>query len=62
MKVFSKEAFMKNASLSEKKTLTGHTDALDGKEVVNEQVESYWVDGQEYYLYPVDDKWTKEAG
>ena len=44
-----------------KRQLKGHADILDGMEVVfggeDGLIPLYFVDGQEYYLYPVDKSW-----
>ena len=60
---FSKENFLKNAPALVKRQLKDHLDILDGMEVTFEfddkwgLIPQYFVEGQEYYLYPVDKGW-----
>lgn len=52
-----KKKFSANADPTCRKLITEeHRDALDGKEVVNGQIE-YTVNGENYYLFPVLPEW-----
>ena len=54
---FNARKFLDNADSVCKKALPeSHRQELDGKKVVDGQIE-YTVDGQEYYLYPVLPEW-----
>lgn len=54
---FSVKKFAANADKVCRKAVTEpHRQALDGKEVVDGQID-YSVDGKEYYLYPVLPEW-----
>lgn len=58
---FSKEKFMEIAPAAVKRQLNGHADILDGLDVVFDgeygEIPQYFVDGKEYYLYPVYKTW-----
>lgn len=58
---FSKEKFRKNAPAAVKRQLKGHIDIIDGLEVIFEgeygQIPRYFINEQEYYLYPVYKSW-----
>lgn len=58
---FNKEKFLKNAPIGLKKHLKDHLDVLDGMEVIFDgrfgHIPQYFVDGEEYYLYPVLIEW-----
>lgn len=54
---FDRKKFSTNADPVCRKSLPeSHRLVLDGKEVVNGQIE-YSVDGKEYYLFPVLPEW-----
>lgn len=54
---FNAGKFMANADGVCRKALPeSHRQALDGKEVINGQIE-YTADGYEWYLYPVLPEW-----
>ena len=61
MMKFNKEKFLQNAPAAIKRLLKDHLDVLDGMEVVFEdeygEIQQYFVEGHEYYLYPVDKSW-----
>ena len=58
---FNKKEFTKNAPAAVKRQLKGHVSILDGLEVIFDgedgRIPQYFVDGQEYYLYPVCKDW-----
>lgn len=58
---FSKDKFLKNAPVVVKGQLKGHLEILDAMNVVFDgnygEIPQYFVDGEEYYLYPVDKGW-----
>ncbi len=58
---FSKEKFLKNASAGIRQQIKDHIDILDGMQVVFDteygEIPQYFVDGEEYYLYPVYKSW-----
>lgn len=60
---FSKEKFRENAPVDARRHLKDHVDILDGMDVVFNgeygEIPQYFVDGQEYYLYPVDKSWCE---
>lgn len=61
MKVFSKRLFNQNAPVYVKRLIPeAHTSVLDGKEVKDRIIE-YEVNGNEYYLYPIEPDWCKEV-
>ncbi len=54
---FNKKKFAANAdSVCRKLLPESHRQALDGKEVVDGQI-NYEADGEEWYLYPVLPEW-----
>ncbi len=54
---FNSKKFMINAdSVCERAIPKSHREALDGKEVVNGEIE-YSVSGEDWYLYPVLPEW-----
>lgn len=58
---FSKRKFIENAPMGIKCQLKNHLDILDGIEVIFDgnygQIPQYFVDGNEYYLYPIERNW-----
>lgn len=59
---FSAKKFSQNASAICKKLIPeSHRRVLDGMEVIDGQID-YEVDGEEYYLYPVELEWCEEDG
>lgn len=58
---FSKKKFLENAPKGIRRKLKDHVDILDGMEVAFDGkwglIPQYFVDGREYYLYPVDKSW-----
>lgn len=62
---FSRKKFSENAPAGIKKQLKDHLDILDGMEVVFDggegYIPQYFVNGQEYYLYPVYKSWCKKS-
>ena len=58
---FSKDKFLKIAPAGIKRQLKNHLDILDGIEVIFDgnygQIPQYFVDGNEYYLYPIERNW-----
>lgn len=58
--IFSTKKFEANADNVCRKALTApHRQALEGKEVIDGQIE-YSVDGEDYYLYPVQPEWCNK--
>lgn len=64
---FNKEKFLKNAPKGILRQLKDHLDILDGVEVIFDgrygkdgYIPQYFVNGQEYHLYPVCREWCVE--
>lgn len=64
---FSKEKFKKNAPKGIQRQLAEHLNVLDGQEVIFDgkygkdgYIKQYFVNGKEYYLYPVYKTWCVE--
>ncbi len=57
---FNAKKFLANADSVCRKTIPeSHREALNGKEVLNEQIE-YRADGEDWFLYPVLPEWCDD--
>ncbi|WP_156290763.1 hypothetical protein [Oceanobacillus salinisoli] len=63
---FNKNLFSKNADSNVKRLLSSHLDVLDGMKVAFKDgdkfgiIEHYEINGEPFYLYPVEKEWCAE--
>lgn len=65
MYVFNTKQFRTCAPRNILKALSNHLESIEGKEVIFDKngdgwIEKYQLNGNDYYLYPVDKRWCVE--